>query len=233
MRFRDVEPQELHTPARLIDTPSGQAVSVNPQSSSNSGGGELILKQDSRPMTLDERAISLAAAISIDFDYFSRHSSSGGGFMPFFWMGGGGSPPPPEGDAEVPTTTGQDSSGIQSAPELPGRDGGLGSGAAGYGMMGGGSQYEGDSSNDFPQNNSNNYPDSGFGSDSPPPPPEAGTQNDGWGFGSREEQGMGQNEEVWGGGDNDPWSEATNQGGDGGGGLFGGWSLGDFLGGDD
>lgn len=192
MRFRDVEPQELHTPARLIDTPSGQAVSVNPQSSSNSGGGELILKQDSRPMTLDERAISLAAAISIDFDYFSRHSSSGGGFMPFFWMGGGGSPPPPEGDAEVPTTTGQDSSGIQSAPELPGRDGGLGSG-----------------------------------------PPEAGTQNDGWGFGSREEQGMGQNEEVWGGGDNDPWSEATNQGGDGGGGLFGGWSLGDFLGGDD
>ncbi|KAJ1948918.1 hypothetical protein FBU59_001376 [Linderina macrospora] len=46
-----------------------------------------------REMNLDERAAVLAAAISIDFDYFSRHSRLGGGggfgFFPFF--GGGGS----------------------------------------------------------------------------------------------------------------------------------------------
>jgi hypothetical protein len=43
-----------------------------------------------RGMTLDERAVMLAAAVSIDFDYFSRHSSMGhGGFMPFGMFGGG------------------------------------------------------------------------------------------------------------------------------------------------
>lgn len=44
-------------------------------------------------MTLDQRAVMLATAVSIDFDYFSRKSGSGGmGFMPFWFpgMGGGG-----------------------------------------------------------------------------------------------------------------------------------------------
>jgi hypothetical protein len=44
-------------------------------------------------MTLDQRAIMLATAVSIDFDYFSRHSSSGvGGMWPLWmpWFGGGG-----------------------------------------------------------------------------------------------------------------------------------------------
>jgi len=138
--------------------------------------------------------------------------------MPFFWMGGS-RPPPPEGDtAESPTPVGQDSSGIQSTPELPGSDSGIGSAAgtaAGYGMMGGGSQ------------GSDSYPDSGFSSPPPStPPPEAGTQNDGWGFGSREEQGMGQDEEVWGG-NSDPWNEAQPSGEEGGG-FFSG--LNDLLG---
>ena len=60
--------------------------------------GQYALRMDAvegnaRGMTLDERAVTLACAISIDFDYFSRHSShGGGGFMPFpmFGMGGGG-----------------------------------------------------------------------------------------------------------------------------------------------
>ncbi|KAK4516470.1 uncharacterized protein ATC70_011442 [Mucor velutinosus] len=60
--------------------------------------GEYVLRMDavdgnSRGMTLDERAVTLACAVSIDFDYFSRHSShGGGGFMPFpmFGMGEGG-----------------------------------------------------------------------------------------------------------------------------------------------
>ena len=44
-------------------------------------------------MTLDQRAVMLATAVSIDFDYFSRKSGSGGmGFMPLWFpgMGGGG-----------------------------------------------------------------------------------------------------------------------------------------------
>ncbi|CAI6307897.1 unnamed protein product [Periconia digitata] len=41
-------------------------------------------------MTLDQRAVMLTTAVSIDFDYFSRHSS-GGGLWPMWmpWMGGG------------------------------------------------------------------------------------------------------------------------------------------------
>lgn len=35
------------------------------------------------PLSLDQRAILLGNAVSIDFDYFSRHSRSGGGFLSF------------------------------------------------------------------------------------------------------------------------------------------------------
>lgn len=35
------------------------------------------------PLTLDQRAILLGNAVSIDFDYFSRHSRTGGGFLTF------------------------------------------------------------------------------------------------------------------------------------------------------
>jgi hypothetical protein len=43
-------------------------------------------------LTLDQRAVMLATAVSIDFDYFSRHSGSSGafGYMPFWFPGGGG-----------------------------------------------------------------------------------------------------------------------------------------------
>jgi len=44
-------------------------------------------------MTLDQRAVMLATAVSIDFDYFSRHSGSGGImplWMPMWWGGGEG-----------------------------------------------------------------------------------------------------------------------------------------------
>ncbi|KAK4501771.1 hypothetical protein PRZ48_007580 [Zasmidium cellare] len=48
-------------------------------------------ERDATAMTLDQRAVMLATAVSIDFDYFSRHSHvGGGGFMPIFWPMGGG-----------------------------------------------------------------------------------------------------------------------------------------------
>ena len=40
----------------------------------------------SQVLTLDQRAVLLANAVSIDFDYFSRHSRQTGGFLSF---GGG------------------------------------------------------------------------------------------------------------------------------------------------
>jgi len=47
-------------------------------------------QRDATAMSLDQRAVMLATAVSIDFDYFSRHSNAGGvGFMPIFWPMGG------------------------------------------------------------------------------------------------------------------------------------------------
>jgi hypothetical protein len=61
-----------------------------------------------RPMSLDERAVLLATAVSIDFDYFSHQSGAGHTgffpmFMPFPMMGGGGGGAPP--GEQVPETT--------------------------------------------------------------------------------------------------------------------------------
>ncbi|KAI8069976.1 Scramblase-domain-containing protein [Gongronella butleri] len=58
--------------------------------------GQYVLRMDavdtSDGLTLDQRAVMLATAISIDFDYFSRHSShTHGGFFPFPMFGGYGS----------------------------------------------------------------------------------------------------------------------------------------------
>ncbi|KAM3578519.1 hypothetical protein VKS41_004573 [Umbelopsis sp. WA50703] len=76
--------------------------------------GQYVLRMDAvegsnRGLTLDERAVALACAVSIDFDFFSRHSSHGaGGIMPFPFFGYGGAgegqqepadeatPPPPQ-----------------------------------------------------------------------------------------------------------------------------------------
>jgi hypothetical protein len=55
-------------------------------------GTESSSDKEVRGMTLDQRAVMLATAVSIDFDYFSRHSGSGGfgGFMPLWFPGMGG-----------------------------------------------------------------------------------------------------------------------------------------------
>lgn len=55
---------------------------------------------DAPGMTLDQRAVMLATAVSIDFDYFSRHSHAGGfGFLPIWFPGGGGASPEAAGGA--------------------------------------------------------------------------------------------------------------------------------------
>lgn len=54
-------------------------------------GQELVTQSNNMTaMTLDQRAVMLATAVSIDFDYFSRHSHSTG-FFPWLWFPGGSS----------------------------------------------------------------------------------------------------------------------------------------------
>lgn len=42
-----------------------------------------VYPQVAGPLTVDQRAVLLATAVSIDFDYFSRHSRGGGGWFSF------------------------------------------------------------------------------------------------------------------------------------------------------
>jgi len=59
-----------------------RAPSVKPEVSG------LGLPAAGRGMTLDERAVMLSTAVSIDFDYFSRHSAGHGDFIPSGIFGG-------------------------------------------------------------------------------------------------------------------------------------------------
>ncbi|KAJ1928480.1 hypothetical protein IWQ60_001997 [Tieghemiomyces parasiticus] len=108
--------------AREIFTDTGQYVlRLDAASTDQVEGG--------RGLTLDERAVALACAVTIDIDYFSRHSGhGGGGFMPFpmFFpgMGGGGGEAAEQGTEAggAPDTT--SSPGATGAP--PPHPGGYG-----------------------------------------------------------------------------------------------------------
>lgn len=76
--------------AREIFTDTG--VYALRMDSAGAATGALANQGSSAPgMTLDQRAVMLATAVSVDFDYFSRHSGSGGfGFLPLWFPGMGG-----------------------------------------------------------------------------------------------------------------------------------------------
>lgn len=96
-----------------------------------------------RPLRISERMAVLAAAISIDFDYFSQHSSgSAGGMFPFMMPMSPTPPYPDEGGAEGAPS---DASGSNSAGENVGGDSTAGTGAAGGGA---GSDGFGDGTSD-------------------------------------------------------------------------------------
>ncbi|KAL4793355.1 Scramblase-domain-containing protein [Aspergillus venezuelensis] len=56
----------------------------------NESMSNAVTNSSATGMTLDQRAVMLATAVSIDFDYFSRKSGFGGGFMPLWIPGVGG-----------------------------------------------------------------------------------------------------------------------------------------------
>lgn len=167
-------------------------------------------------MTLDQRAVMLATAVSVDFDYFSRKSGSGGmGFMPLWFPGVGAGA---EGAAGAEAAEGAAEGAGTAVGGAAKNAGAVGEGAvlgagstAGYEAMqrgvGGGDAISSDTS--------------GFGAgQAPPPPPLEGE--------------VGQGEDVWGKND-DPWGggqgeDGGSSGGDGaGGGDGGGFDIGDWF----
>ncbi|KAK9833274.1 hypothetical protein WJX81_001649 [Elliptochloris bilobata] len=94
-----------------------------------------------RPLGLGERMAVLAAAISIDFDYFSQHSQHGaGGMLPFFLPMPMPSPPyPPEdggaGASGAEGAAASDTAGGQADPGLGSQPGSSPGGAEGSGGL--------------------------------------------------------------------------------------------------
>lgn len=87
-----------------------------------------VAMQIRKPLPVSDRMIALAAAISIDFDLFSRHSGGHGGmpfFFPFGWGGGGaeGGEAEPAGPA-TPETPEPAGAGGNRTEELDSGEGG-------------------------------------------------------------------------------------------------------------
>jgi hypothetical protein len=163
-------------------------------------------------MTLDQRAVMLATAVSIDFDYFSRHSGSGGfGFMPLWFPGVGGETA--AGGAAAGEAAGGAAAGGAAAGEAGalgeaatgaiGRAGaaggmadGMAAGATGAGAMAGYEAMQRGMSGD--QSSQSAYPDQ-----QSPGQPEP--YQDAW--------PQEQPDDLWGE-DEDPWSDGGDVGGD-------------------
>lgn len=191
-------------------------------------------------MTLDQRAVMLATAVTVDYDYFSRQSHGGSGMMLPFMMGGGGEGAA-AGGAAAGTAEAAGAGEVGAAVGGAGRAVGGAAGAGGIaegGIAGAGTMagYE--------------AMQRGMGRDQPPPQdapvddasPQA-PSDDGYGaqqpndyqspqsgFGGEQPPG----EDVWGG-DKDPWQDSQGAAGGGEGGGEGGgplsW-LSDLFGGD-
>ncbi|KAJ5647325.1 Scramblase-domain-containing protein [Penicillium lividum] len=164
-------------------------------------------------MTLDQRAIVLATAVTIDFDYFSRHSNSSGfGFMPLWFPGMGGEAAgagaaggAAAGEVGAAGAIGEAATGaIGRAGAVGGMTEGMAAGATGAGAMAG---YEamqrgmsGDQSSQVQPNEQPGIPPYEQQAQQQP-----GISEDAWPEEQREE-------DVW---NDDPWSD-SGDGGDGG-----------------
>ncbi|SMR57065.1 unnamed protein product [Zymoseptoria tritici ST99CH_3D1] len=190
-------------------------------------------EREATAMTLDQRAVMLATAVSIDFDYFSRHSGqgSGMGFMPFMWpMGGGAAEGGAAGAAGAAGEAGAVGEGAVGAAGAATR--GIGGVAAGEGAVGAAGGMAGYEAMQRGMNGPRGGDDASPTANEPfvdgQSPQQSADDGDVWGEGGDPWGGQGQGGDPWGGqsGGNGP---EVPSGGDGGG---GGWidSISDFFG---
>ena len=198
-------------------------------------------EREATGMTLDQRAVMLAAAVSIDFDYFSRHSSSTGGmgFMPLWFPGMGGGAAAEGGAAGAAGAGAAGAAGeagvIEGAAGAAGRGLGTGAGAAGESAIAGAGTMAGYEAMQRGAYGPRGGQDDGaspqanepYAGASPDQPSQDGSSGgDAWGESS---DPWGESKDPWGGdGGQGPPPSAGGEGGDGG----GGWGdvLSDFFG---
>ncbi len=167
-------------------------------------------------MTLDQRAVMLATAVSVDFDYFSRKSGSGGGmgFMPMWFPGMGGGAAETGAGVEA-GAAGAGGGAVEGAGNAAGGAARGGGGGAGEGAMTGAGTMAGYEAMQRGSGRSGDDASPQAGQNPNQSPTDPNQQLPGQ---------VGQDEDVWGSNDDDPWG---GDGGDGGG-DGGGW--GDFFG---
>jgi hypothetical protein len=209
-----------------LDQEAAQNHAVSQTNRDERAYAETLGGSNATGMSLDQRAVMLATAVTVDYDYFSRHSRGSGGMLPFMMMGGGEAGGAAGGAAAGEAAAGAGAAGageLGAAVGGAGRAvggataaGGMGEGAiAGAGTMAG---YE--------------AMQRGFGrgedsspAQQPPPADDASPQAPGGDYGQQSydyqspQTGMGEQDggqDVWGAGQ-DPWAEGKGETGGGGG----------------
>ncbi|GAB7364203.1 hypothetical protein MBLNU230_g4754t1 [Neophaeotheca triangularis] len=202
-------------------------------------------EREATAMTLDQRAVMLATAVSVDFDYFSRHSGSGmgGGFMPLWLpgMGGGAAEGGAAGGAAGAGAAGEagaagagtavgEAGAMEGAAGMAGRGatGAAESGIAGAGTMAG---YEAMQRGAYGGGQSG-VDDASPTAAQPNDPFNAGSQNPDVSENRPGNEVWGEDQDPWGGGGDGgpPPPSAGDGGGEGGGGWFD--TISDFFGDD-
>lgn len=147
--------------------------------------GQSIVPSLGTGMTLDQRAVMLATAVSVDFDYFSRHSGSGAtGLWPMWFPGWGGGTATGEAGAEA-DAGGEAVEGARGSMVKEGETRGMGQDAAvgagtlaGYDLM---QKEREDRRQEVSPNAPNPVPDaSGIASDQKPQPNKGDKEEDVW-----------------------------------------------------
>ena len=190
----------------LVTTSNSPSSSSSSNLVATSTGGVLAL---ARPLEVDERLAALAAAIAIDFDYFSRHSSAGGGMMPFMLPMPIPSVPAPVEPPPVGGVGGAEGGdGGEAGGAVGGEAGGAG-GAAGGGGGEGGEPLERDLGSEEAPPSSWDQDDDFFGNDN-------NNSNESDDFGSFGGENDDSGDSGWG------WDDSSGGDGGEGGGAAGG-----------
>lgn len=184
------------------------------------------LSNDHPGMTLDQRAVMLATAVSVDFDYFSRHSGSGGMMWPMWmpWFGGGGEAAGGAAAGGAAAGAGE-AAGVGTAIGAAGETGiasEIGAAARGVGSAEGWAAGAGTMAGYEAMQRARGQPEESPQANDP-------AANDPYGQPPGQQQPGQEGEDVWGQG-KDPWGgggEGGSSGGGGGGEGGGGWF--DFL----
>ncbi|KAH7135226.1 Scramblase-domain-containing protein [Dendryphion nanum] len=180
-------------------------------------------------MTLDQRAVMLATAVSIDFDYFSRHSGAGGGLWPMWIPWGGGAAEGAAGGAVVGEAGAAGAVGAAGEAGIGGIAGAVGragvtegaaAGAAGAGTMAGYEAMQRGRDTQSPQAPDQQSPTNPQGED------VWGSKDDPWG---NDDDFWGGGKDGGGGGGGTSGGGGEGGGGGGGDGGGGGFDIGDWL----